>query len=357
MKTLTNILQKKTAVFSFGRMNPPTLGHECLMKYVLECAKDHVATPAIFISKTSDSNKNPLTFEQKLKYIKLSFPEMVSYFRLEESIKTPIDALNHLIAEGYNNFIFVVGEDRLETFSNTFSAYIKGKPHGALVESFCIVSVGRRFESLGIEGISSSKMRSSVESNNYQDFRKNSPTHLSDKFCLEMFYVIQKTLKPNKNQIVENLVQENIDINTNMRTFKTFLVEADGQQQPSNLALAIKRQKREVDDQDKRHAVELEKARETDFKSREDAKRKKEQDRDVKNDAKYAKMHRDRELRFKNRETERKTRQAQKSAEKEIKRHLSTENTILDEYDIVVEYLEDGTLELVTAYKKGIPGQ
>ena len=357
MKPLTDIIQRKTVVFCFGRMNPPSVGHERVLNYVLESARRAKATPAIFISQSTDSVKNPLTVEQKLRYINLSFPQIKPYLKVEESIKTPIDALNSLIQEGYNNFIFVVGEDRLESFSSTFSTYIKSKPQGSLVETFSIVSVGQRFESPSIEGVSSSKMRNFVKTNSYEHFKQIAPTHLSDKFCLQMFTDIQQTMYPNTPVVFESATPPAVDINIHMNTFKTFLVEAEGKQAPSNLATAIHRQKREIDDQEKRHTSELEKARETDFKDREDKKRKKDQDRDNKNTAKHTKMHKDRELRFRKREADRRTRQAQKSAEKEIKRRMSSEETIFGEYDIVVEYLEDGTLELVTTYKKQTPGQ
>ena len=50
----------KTAVFSFGRMNPPTTGHGKLIKKVMSVAKKVGGIPMIYASKTEDKKKNPL---------------------------------------------------------------------------------------------------------------------------------------------------------------------------------------------------------------------------------------------------------------------------------------------------------
>jgi len=45
----------KTAVFSFGRMNPPTTGHGKLIKKVMSVAKKEKGIPMIYPSKTEDN--------------------------------------------------------------------------------------------------------------------------------------------------------------------------------------------------------------------------------------------------------------------------------------------------------------
>ncbi len=139
-----------------------------------------------------------------------------------------------------------------------------------------------------------------------------------------------------------------------MKSFKTFLSE--DAKAPSNLAIARKRQGAEVDDTKSRHNRELEKARQDDFKRREADKKNKEAKRDYKNKSRIDKMHRDRESRFREKEAERRLKHQKKQAEKEADRNLA-ETQISDEYELVHEYLEDGTVEIVTAYKKATPGQ
>ena len=61
--------KEKTAVFSFGRMNPPTSGHGKLIKKVMSVAKKEKGVPMIYPSKTEDNKKNPLTYKTKVKVL------------------------------------------------------------------------------------------------------------------------------------------------------------------------------------------------------------------------------------------------------------------------------------------------
>ena len=59
-----------SVVFTFGRMNPPTIGHGKLIDKVLSVAKSSGAKAIIYPSKTEDDNKNPLPFRMKVKVLK-----------------------------------------------------------------------------------------------------------------------------------------------------------------------------------------------------------------------------------------------------------------------------------------------
>lgn len=51
----------KTAVFAFGRFNPPTIGHEKLINAVIAVTQREGGTAFIYGSHTQDSRKNPLS--------------------------------------------------------------------------------------------------------------------------------------------------------------------------------------------------------------------------------------------------------------------------------------------------------
>ena len=65
--------RKDTAVIAFGRMNPPTVGHEKLINKVINEAISRGGDPLVYLSKTQDSDKNPLSYDQKLKYAQFFF--------------------------------------------------------------------------------------------------------------------------------------------------------------------------------------------------------------------------------------------------------------------------------------------
>ena len=78
MKTYQKFMTEKrgdTIVFTFGRFNPPTVGHEKLIIAVENVAKAKGGDYLIFPSHTQDTKKNPLTQAQKIKYIKEMFPK------------------------------------------------------------------------------------------------------------------------------------------------------------------------------------------------------------------------------------------------------------------------------------------
>ena len=57
-----------TAVVTFGRMNPPTVGHEKLVNAIIKKAISVKGTPLVYLSKTQDAKKNPLSYDDKIKF-------------------------------------------------------------------------------------------------------------------------------------------------------------------------------------------------------------------------------------------------------------------------------------------------
>ena len=64
-------------VFSFGRMNPPTIGHEKLVDKINAVAKQNNAMPHLYLSQSYDSKKNPLPYATKIALAKKAFGSMV----------------------------------------------------------------------------------------------------------------------------------------------------------------------------------------------------------------------------------------------------------------------------------------
>ena len=53
----------KSVVMAFGRMNPPTVGHQKLVNKVRELADRHNAHHEVIVSHSQDAQKNPLSQE------------------------------------------------------------------------------------------------------------------------------------------------------------------------------------------------------------------------------------------------------------------------------------------------------
>lgn len=197
MKTLAEVVKKKTAVFAFGRMNPPTIGHEKLIDKVIAVARKENAEPFIFVSHTQDAKKNPLTSTQKAKYLRLGVPKAEKHIKADASIKTPFDAVGHLIDLGYTDVIMIAGDDRVPDFKKSIGSYVNHPdPKKSFnLNSFKVVSAGARDpDADGAEGMSATKMRQAAASNDFATFKLGALSNLSDKYTRELFDTLRKAM-------------------------------------------------------------------------------------------------------------------------------------------------------------------
>lgn len=158
---------KKVAVAAFGRMNPPTIGHEKLVEKVKSFEGDHY----IFLSQTVKPKDNPLPFDVKLQFAKQFFPGVnVGH----PSVRTPIQMLQMLEKLGYTDVIYVAGSDRVASFDKLFNDY-NGKEYN--FNSITVENAGERDpDADGAEGMSASKMRAAAATGDYESFAQGVPT-------------------------------------------------------------------------------------------------------------------------------------------------------------------------------------
>ena len=157
---------KKVAVAAFGRMNPPTIGHEKLVNKVKSFNGDHY----IFLSQTQKPKDNPLPFDVKLEFAKQFFPGVnVGH----PSVRTPIQMLQMLEKLGYTDVIYVAGSDRVASFDKLFNDY-NGKEYN--FNSITVENAGERDpDADGAEGMSASKMRLAAAEGNLEAFSQGVP--------------------------------------------------------------------------------------------------------------------------------------------------------------------------------------
>ena len=178
---------KKTAVISFGRMNPPTSGHEKLVTKVKAEAKKASATPMIFLSHTQDKKKNPLTYDEKIKYTRKAFGPAI----IKSKARTLIEVLKELDSK-FDDIILVVGSDRIEEFKRLTEKY-NGKEY--TFNSISVTSAGERDpDADDVSGMSASKLRLLAQSGEEEQFMKGVPSALSKKDKKEMYDKLRSVL-------------------------------------------------------------------------------------------------------------------------------------------------------------------
>ena len=169
-------LPSKTVVLAFGRFNPPTIGHELLIKAVKKVAKTHNSDHSIYASKTTDTKKNPLTVDKKVKYLKLMFPG-TNFVAANDQERTFLEAAKHLNKK-YKNLIMVAGSDRVQEFTRLLNTY-NGKEFK--YDTVEVVSAGERDpDADDASGMSASKMRALASKGDYSEFKKGLPSSIRD---------------------------------------------------------------------------------------------------------------------------------------------------------------------------------
>ena len=200
MKTYQRFMTEKrgdTIVFTFGRFNPPTVGHEKLITAVENVAKSMGGKYLVFPSHTQDTKKNPLTQTQKIKYIRKMFPKHKRNI-VASTGKHALDVAVELYDKGYTTLVMVVGSDRVQEFQRILDRYNgEDKTHGFYqFDKIEVVSAGERDpDAEGVEGMSASKMRAAAVKGDFESFRLGTPTSLSDADTKTMFNDVRKGLK------------------------------------------------------------------------------------------------------------------------------------------------------------------
>lgn len=168
-------------MFTFGRMNPPTVGHEKLVSQMDYAASlDGNADVCIFLSHSQDRKKNPLDYDQKLALTREVFGTKV----IASEAKTIIEVLQH-INYYYKRAVMIVGDDRVDNFEKLLRDY-NGKEYE--FESLEVFSAGVRDPDSDdeVEGMSASKMRELAAQGNLKEFTKglSKPLHKRAKDIL-----------------------------------------------------------------------------------------------------------------------------------------------------------------------------
>jgi hypothetical protein len=170
----------ETVTINWGRFNPPTIGHEKLLDVShMKGTGEH----RIYATQTTDSNKNPLEWKTKIKYMRKVFPKHARMILMDKKVKTIFDALVIAHDDGFKNLELVAGSDRVKEFEKLVNKYNGKKgPHGFYdFAEITVISAGERDpDAEGAEGMSASKMRAAAKDNDLVSFTQGLPKKYKD---------------------------------------------------------------------------------------------------------------------------------------------------------------------------------
>lgn len=200
--------EEKTVFFTFGRMNPPTIGHEKLLDVLSR--KSGRNPYKVFLSQSQDNKKNPLAYKDKVKAARKMFPKHARSIMLDTSVKTVFDALVKLYNEGYKNVAMVVGSDRIREFDILLKKYNGKKANHGLYnfQKITIISAGDRDpDADGAEGMSASKMRAAASDGDFSQFAQGMPKSLSNSNAKSIYNAVRKGMGLKEQTEYRNHVQ------------------------------------------------------------------------------------------------------------------------------------------------------
>ena len=181
----------------FGRFNPPTVGHEKLLKSAKRISAG--GDIKIYPSRSQDPKKNPLDPDSKVSYMKKMFPEFEENIINDEEMKTIFNVLVNANEDGYTNVNIVVGSDRQAEFENLAQKYNGDLYNFDLIR---VVSAGvRDADAEGVEGMSASKMRKAVIDNDFKSFRSGTPKTLDDGETQALFNAVRQGMGVKKAKV------------------------------------------------------------------------------------------------------------------------------------------------------------
>tara|TARA_R110000868_G_scaffold8490_2_gene43963 strand:+ start:989 stop:2290 length:1302 start_codon:yes stop_codon:yes gene_type:complete len=185
----------------FGRFNPPTVGHDKLLKSARRISAG--GDVKIYPSRTQDPKKNPLDPDMKISFMKKMFPDFEEIIVNDDNMRSIFDVLINANEEGYSSVNIVVGSDRQAEFENLAQKYNGDLYNFDLIR---VVSAGvRDADADGVEGMSASKMRKAVIDNDFDSFRKGTPKTLDDTDTQALFNAVRQGMgaKKKKKEVVE----------------------------------------------------------------------------------------------------------------------------------------------------------
>ena len=216
----------KTAVFCWGRFNPPTIGHGKLLDALISVAKrkgGRNSDTFVLVSHSVDPEKNPLTKEQKVFYLKKMFPKQMKYYDVELNKKKLFLRLIAVIFnKHYDRLIMVAGSDRVREFQTELDKFngatgddapLKGTSYS--FKEIEVVSAGERDpDAEGISGMSASKMRAAAVDGDLKSFKGGVPRGFGAKNTMNMM-----------NDVRKGMGLKAIRLKESMLTFKEYLNE------------------------------------------------------------------------------------------------------------------------------------
>jgi hypothetical protein len=201
------VLNVLTAVF--GRFNPPTIGHEKLLRKAKQIAQG--GDLKIYPSRMTGDLANPLDPKTKIFYMRKSYPQFDENIINNDDMKTIFDVLKRADLDGYDAVNLVTGSKRKAEFERLSKQY-----NGEIYDLQDIKIIPLDSEDPDLENspnpTSSAALRKAASEDDFFSFQRGISKKLDPKQQKNLFFAVQKALSGEKEESWKISPEENYEI-------------------------------------------------------------------------------------------------------------------------------------------------
>ena len=202
-------MSKSIVIVPLGRFNPPHKEHASLVDAVIKLAKSTNSDAKVFVSRTVNKKKDPLTPQEKIRFLKKMFPSQKKLFDVP-SISNPsmIGVLKSLSGK-YNTVHIVLGDDRvaeIKAFTDKYNGVDYNFEKIVVHSRHSIVNtrVG------DLDGVHASDIRKWAMAGNFAKVKNAMSKNLTDADVKQIIRIIQSRLGKTMNESVIAEAEEEI---------------------------------------------------------------------------------------------------------------------------------------------------
>ena len=198
----------KKAVVGWGRMNPPTIGHQKLVDRIVTVAKRERGDPRVYLTHTQSPKKDPLQYRDKIRLAARAFGSVVK----PSTSRTIIELMKELQRDGYKEVTVVAGSDRVREYNTLLNKY-NGKDY--TFDQIKVVNAGERDpDAEGASGMSATKMRLAAAEGDEKAFHSGAPTQLSKAEKTKLYNLVRKGMLVEEIEIFLEKLKKKGDIDS-----------------------------------------------------------------------------------------------------------------------------------------------
>lgn len=202
------IEEEREVYFTFGRMNPPTIGHGKVMDTL--STKSGKADYKVYLSQVSNPKKDPLSYSDKIKHVRKMFPKHARNVMIDKNVRNVFDVASRLYDQGYKKITMVVGADRIREFDVLLNKYngVKARHGFYNFQNIKVISAGERDpDAEGVEGMSASKQRENASKNDFVTFAQGVPKSMSNQDARKLFNDVRKGMGLEEERSFKNHIE------------------------------------------------------------------------------------------------------------------------------------------------------